>query len=303
MIVVVDVDHDGARVDRVVKDAAAVGMAVARRLCDAGAVRSVEGSVGRVLAAGDRVVVGQVIDVDVSGVGADAYFGGRAVAAIDVLAVVDDVVVVDKARGLPTHPLSPKDVDSAAQRAVAAFAELSAGVSDDVREAGALHRLDTGTSGCLAFARSRAAWLTLRARFDEAHKRYLAIVAGAVDHVVVVDSAVGHDARDRRRMIAGAPDGKAATTTITPMAQSPSGAHSLVRLDLEGGRRHQLRVHLASVGHAIVGDDLYGGEASDDGAFFLHAWQLGVPGHPTVTAPIPAHFIAALGVRGLVLSP
>ncbi len=290
MKITVDVAHDGARVDRVVKDATGIATAAARRVCAAGAVRDHAGSA---LAAGDRVTVGAVIDVNVAG--DDAFFGdsGIGVGAVDVIAAFDDVVVVNKPAGLPTHPLTPGEPDSVAHRVVALFPEVQA-ASDDVREAGALHRLDTGTSGCLAFARSRAAWVSLRASFAQAQKRYVALIErGVVDGAIVVDSAVGHDPRDRRKMIAGAEGGAPCRTTVTTLSVGPR--HSLVQLDLEGGRRHQLRVHLASIGHVIMGDVLYGAAPAPTGGdgFFLHAWQLTLPGHPMVTAPLPPAFVAA----------
>lgn len=287
----VALDFDGARVDRVVKDGTGLAMAVVKRLCDEGRVRRVSGAR---LAAGDRVVAGDAIDVD------ERPWLVAVDAPLTVLWTDNDVVIVDKPAGLPCHPLDPGEADSVVHRLLARFPGIAV-ASPEPREGGLVHRLDTDTSGGLAIARHRAAWHALRDAFDAVDKTYLALVAGdarALDGVVVADG-IAHDRTDRRRMIVD-DAGQPCTTVVAVVGVGHGlpGVVSLVRLGLRGGRRHQLRVHLAARGHPIVGDTLYGGPGP--GRTLLHAWRLTLPGRTAVTAPLPDDLRAALAGAGIV---
>ncbi len=288
--VVVNADDDGVRVDKVVSRALGLGTAAVRRLCDGGQVR---GPAGR-LAAGDRVKAGMAITI------AEVCWLTPVEAPLDVLATWANIVVVDKPAGLPCHPLVPGEGDSVVHRLVGRFPEIAAAAADP-REGGLLHRLDTGTSGCLAVARDRSTWEALRAGLEGAIKTYLAVVVGTVAPSLVIDDAIGHDRGDRRRMVLDQ-DGAPCRTTARCLEQGRLATAngplpvSLVRLELSGGRRHQLRVHMQSRGHPLLGDALYGGPAVDGAGFFLHAVALGLPGYPVVRAPVPLgwrHLLAA----------
>ena len=281
--VTVDDVRDGARVDRAVVGLVGLPTAVVRRLCEDGRVTRN----GKKAKAGDRVVVGDELRV------ASIQWllpGGTPPA---VLFVDDDLLMVDKPAGVACHPLVPGEGDTVVDSVVVDWPEIAT-ASLEPREAGLVHRLDTGTSGCLAVARHRRAWDVLREAIPSASKTYLAIVAGVpVDQTVSL--AISHDQDDRRRMRVDHAGGQIAQTVCIVL--SAGAEASLVRLELSGGRRHQLRVHMAAIGHPLAGDDLYaGGEAP----FFLHAWRLGLAGRPIVTAAVPAAFAAralALGLR------
>ena len=283
--VLVNADDDGVRVDKVVSRALGLGTAAVRRLCDGSQVR---GPAGR-LAAGDRVKAGMAITI------AEVCWLTPVEAPLGVLATWANVVVVDKPAGLPCHPLVPGEGDSVVHRLVGRFPEI-AGAGADPREGGLLHRLDTGTSGCLAVARDRSTWQALRAGLEGASKTYLAVVVGTVPPSFFIDDAIGHDRGDRRRMVLDQ-DGAPCRTTARCLGQGQLATAngpvpvSLVRLELSGGRRHQLRVHLQSRGHPLLGDTLYGGPAVDGDGFFLHAVSLGLPGYPVVRAPVPLRWM------------
>ncbi len=284
-------DLDDSRVDRAVATLFALPTATARRLCELGRVRID----GRKASKGDRTKAGAVVVV----VGADWFVAGAAAAVI--LHKGPELIVVDKPAGAPCHPLVPGEGNTVADALVALFPELRWAALEE-REGGLLHRLDTGTSGCLAFARNRQAWTRLRQGFDDVDKTYLALVQGDCGPAVV-EKALAPDPSDARRMrvdVAGRP----ARTEIKPLATTTTA--SLVQLQLHGGRRHQLRVHLAWLGHPLIGDRLYDpASGPGDVAFLLHAWRLQVPGmgpagaRLVVDAPLPPLFVGAVEAHGL----
>lgn len=288
---------DGARTDRALAELLDVGVNAARRLIDAGRV----GVDGKRSKKGDAVRAASVVTVE----GGGAWLVPSPMAALVILHEDDGVLVVDKPAGLAAHPLVPGEGGTIVDALAARYPEI-ADASPDAREGGLVHRLDTGTSGCLAVARDRATWSALRLAFstgDDVFKRYLAIVEGHVASPLVVDGALTHDSHDRRRMRAAAPDeaGQHARTTALPIASS-SSSFSLVEVEALGGRRHQVRAHLAAAGHPLVGDTLYGAAAADDAAWhLLHANALGLPGRPVIRAPVPLGFRQAASTRGLVV--
>lgn len=218
-----------------------------------------------------------------------------------LLAVTPRLVYVDKPPGLHTHRLSPADPPALADWLSERFPECR-GASPDPREAGALHRLDHGTSGVVAFARDPDTWAAARAAFADrrVRKRYAALTTCPPDHLwpppagpwlardadaVEISAPLGHG--DARGRVAVRPDGQPALTRVAPAG--PPGPRRLWQLDLVTGRRHQARVHLAWLGLPIVGDARYGGAPAD--RLCLHAWTLdlsaALPGEAPVTAPLP----------------
>ena len=282
--VTVDDVRDGARVDRAVVGLVGLPTAVVRRLCEDGRVTRN----GKKAKAGDRVVVGDELRV------ASIQWLLPGGTPPPVLFHDDDVVIVDKPAGVACHPLVPGEGGTVVDSVVVDWPEIAV-ASLEPREAGLVHRLDTGTSGCLAIARHRRAWDALRDAIPSASKTYLALVAG-VPTDQTVSLAVSHDQADRRRMRVDHAGGQLAQTVVGVLSAGTEA--SLVRLELSGGRRHQLRLHMAAIGHPLIGDDLYAG---GDAPFFLHAWKLGLAGRPTVTAAVPAAFAARAAQLGLRL--
>jgi 23S rRNA pseudouridine1911/1915/1917 synthase len=283
---------DGARVDRAIAELYDLPVNAVRRLLLVDRVR-VD---GRRVKKGDSVRAGSTIRLE----GHGAWLVPSSAHAVPQLYVDEHVIVVDKPAGMPCHPLVPGEGGSVVDALVAHFADIAV-ASEDPREGGLVHRLDTGTSGCLAVARDRATWTALRSAFRDGAvgKTYLALVEGAVSHALVIDDALGHDPADPRRMVALA-GGQRATTHVTPLSVTPS--HSLVEVRADGGRRHQVRVHLAIAGHPLVGDVLYGAAQQEETPWhLLHASSLQVPGLRSVTAPVPSMFARLAERRGLVV--
>jgi len=208
------------------------------------------------------------------------------------------VVVIDKPAGMPSHPLKPGELGTAANGLVARFPELAA--VGPAREGGLVHRLDTDTSGLLLAARTEAAHAQLRAQFTArtVEKGYLALVSGELHAGGEIDLPLAHDPRDPRRVRAASDpewaalhDARPALTRFTPLERR--GGFTLLDVEIATGVLHQIRAHLAFIGHPLAGDLLYEGPALPAlGRHFLHAARLGFA-HPDgtrarFTSPLPA---------------
>jgi 23S rRNA pseudouridine1911/1915/1917 synthase len=177
----------------------------------------------------------------------------------------DHVFVIDKPAGLRSQAARAEAEDTLIARVQR---ELDPGAS-------LLHRLDRETSGLVLLPRTDVARVRLQRAFDEGaiDRRYLARVYGRLDAPRTIDLRIGVDPRDRRRRIAHparSDAGESAVTHVEPL--DASDAESRLRLRLETGRTHQLRVHLSAIGHPIVGDTLYGAAPAE--RLWLHADEL-----------------------------
>jgi 23S rRNA pseudouridine1911/1915/1917 synthase len=279
---------DGQRLDRVVALVAGCSRAEAATLVDAGAV-----------AVGDRVVTsrahrvgdGDVIEVDVPEAPPDAGLVADPGTAVPVVYEDADLIVVDKPAGLVVHPGAGQTAGTLVHGLLARYPEIRAVGQDD--RPGIVHRLDKGTSGLLLVARSPAAYDALvgalaARRID---RRYRALVWGVPSAPTgLVDAPIGRSSRDRTRM-AVTVRGREARTAYEVVAayHEPVVVAELV-CKLETGRTHQIRVHLASIGHAVVGDGRYGGDRQSLPLArpFLHAEDLALA-HPVTGEPLAFH--------------
>jgi 23S rRNA pseudouridine1911/1915/1917 synthase len=225
-----------------------------------------------------------------------------------------DVIVIEKPAGLPTHPLRPDEVGTAANVVIARWPETHE-VGFSRKEPGLLHRLDTDTSGLLVVCRNAEAFESLRraSREGRVTKRYLALVEGKIAADGRVDYPLVPHRKDPKRVEAVTPHVRlrAGTKTheahtryrpmrtlVTPPAASGGlqGEYTLIEVELETAFRHQVRVHLSTVGHPLVGDVLYRGPdvSSELGLHrhFLHATEVMFPAPKDgqivrVTSPLP----------------
>jgi 23S rRNA pseudouridine1911/1915/1917 synthase len=190
-------------------------------------------------------------------------------------------LVVEKPSGIPSHPLKPSETGTLIQGVLAAFPEI-AGVGDLKREPGLVHRLDTDTSGLVLVARTEAALRFFREEFRmrRVEKEYLALVLGEVKGEGKIEVPIAHHPKNKRKMKV-VPEGISKekgrqAVTFYSVEKSYSDA-TLLKVRIPTGVRHQIRVHLASLGHPIVGDPLYGGEEVKRerlDRIFLHASRL-----------------------------
>jgi 23S rRNA pseudouridine1911/1915/1917 synthase len=297
----------GERIDRVVAMLTELPRAEVAELVEAGAVRIGGAAVER----GSRKVrEGDVIEVDVPDRPEAAVLAPDPSVEIEVVHEDDDVLVVDKAAGVVVHPGAGHDMGTMVQGLVARYPELSRLPEEGAGQAdrpGIVHRLDAGTSGLLVVARTAAAYHDLVAQLAarEVQRYYRALVLGIVEaNAGEIDAPIGRSDRDPTQM-AVATGGREARTRyeVRQRYQEPIPTTE-VACKLETGRTHQIRVHLAAIGHPVVGDGRYGGDrpAIAMARPFLHAERLAFV-HPTsgetltFTSALPADLDAVL--RGL----
>ena len=223
--------------------------------------------------------------------------------ALTIVHEDDDVMVVDKPAGMVVHPAPGNWSGTLANALKGRGGPLSAEGGED--RAGIVHRLDKDTSGLLLVAKSDRAHRILGAALAARRitRRYAALSWGHLEvDRLTVDKPLARDPRNRQRMAVVA-TGRPARTDFIRLARFD--AADLLRAHLHTGRTHQIRVHLASIGHPVVGDDTYGGGGGRrlvglaPRRHFLHAARL-VFRHPVtderidVRSPLPPDLVASL---------
>ena len=191
----------------------------------------------------------------------------------------EDVIVVDKPAGLTVHP-APGHPSGTLVNALLAIAPELAAVRETMRP-GIVHRLDKDTSGLLVVARSERARASLirQLKEREVHKTYLALVQGVPQPSQgTIEAPIGRHPRNRKKMAVVAGGREAETRyRVREVLDSPSAdrrSFTLLEVEPVTGRTHQVRVHLAAIGHPVVGDGVYGRRSPLVGRQFLHAWRL-----------------------------
>jgi 23S rRNA pseudouridine1911/1915/1917 synthase len=216
---------------------------------------------------------------------------------VEILYEDASVIAINKPAGLVVHAGAGAHSGTLVNRLVHHFQSLSQ-VGGDLRP-GIVHRLDRGTSGVLLVARDDASHRALAAQFASrtVEKTYLALVQGRLhaDHGRI-EKPIARDPVHRTRMTARLGTGRAALTEFR--VREAFEKFSFLEVRIGTGRTHQIRVHLASLGHPVAGDRLYGGAAAP--RIFLHAWRIGFTSPATgqivaVEAPLPAELDDWLG--------
>jgi 23S rRNA pseudouridine1911/1915/1917 synthase len=278
------------RLDRVVALIADVSRSVASQLIDSGAVRvnGVPVDVGR-----SRVVLGDLIGIDETAVVVDPDPQPDGTIPLTVVYEDEDLLVIDKPAGLVVHPGAGTPDGTLVNALLARYPELS-GIGERERP-GIVHRLDAGSSGLLAVARDRDALSNLMAQFADhsAQRRYTGLVWGHPANLHgLIDAPIGRDPRDPLKMAVTVSGRRARTGYRVRRTFSDPIEAALLDCHLETGRTHQIRVHLSSIGHPLIGDRVYSDRASALSRPFLHAASLTLR-HPrtsesmTFTAPLP----------------
>jgi 23S rRNA pseudouridine1911/1915/1917 synthase len=207
----------------------------------------------------------------------------------------EHLLIVDKQAGLVVHPARGHREQTLSQL----LAPSAAG--GDPERAGIVHRLDRDTSGLLVVARSEQAHALLQKAIAErdVQREYLALVLGRPPaRSGTIEAPIGRDQRVRTRMAVGGAHAREARTHFE--LERTLAEHALLRLRLETGRTHQIRVHLQAIGYPVAGDPEYGGAgALELGRQFLHATRLAfthpISGEPIdVSSPLPGDLQSAL---------
>ena len=279
----------GERLDRFVAGLPGVGSrAAAERLLAAGAVL-VDGAV---CAKSHRLAGGEEVVVDAAAVDTPAAVASPA--PVRTVYEDDHLLVVDKPAGLVVHP--------ARGRRTATLVDALAGrtAGGDPERPGIVHRLDRDTSGLLVVARTEEAYEGLRTMVKRRalEREYLALVRGRPrSRTGRIEAPIGRDRRDPTRRSLDTDTPKDAVTSFEVAELLP--VHALLRVRLETGRTHQIRVHLAAIGLPVAGDAVYGTPEPGLKRQFLHAARLGFT-HPVtgervaVESPLPDDLRAAL---------
>jgi len=181
--------------------------------------------------------------------------------ALDIVYEDDDLIVVNKPPGMVVHP-APGNPDATLVNALLAHCGDSLSGIGGVKRPGIVHRLDKDTSGLLVAAKNDRAHQSLSRQFAarSSERLYRAVVWGLPRPAEgAVEGAIGRDPRNRKRMAVVNKGGKPALTRYRVIRRYGPGVASLVELRLATGRTHQIRVHMAKIGHPLVGDALYGG--------------------------------------------
>ncbi len=218
----------------------------------------------------------------------------------------DWLLVVDKPAGVVVHPAPGNEHGTLAQGLV----EHGARGGHELR-AGIVHRLDKDTSGLLIVSKSERAYQALVATMERRgiKRVYVTLLRGNLPQDEgTIDAPIGRHARDRKRMSLHTTAGKRAVTHFRVLGRAPG--FTLVRVQLETGRTHQIRVHFAALGYAVAGDIQYGGRERPEGLGrqFLHAALLAFP-HPedgrqmSFASPLPPDLSAFLEAHGLPAQP
>ena len=224
---------------------------VAGRLLREGHVR-VNGAVAR---PSTSVAVGDILEVDLPDPRPPAATGEDI--PLHVVYADRDIVVIDKPAGMVVHPAAGHASGTLVNALLGLGGEWSS--AGGVERPGIVHRLDRGTSGLIAVARTDRAHRALAAQLADRtmSRSYLAISKGRIAAPSgVLEGDIGRDPRHRRRM-AVVEDGRFARTRFEVLERLTG--HTLIRCALDTGRTHQIRVHLAAYGHPLAGDELYGG--------------------------------------------
>ncbi len=266
----VPADEAGTRLDKFLADRLGISRSLAAKLAESGAV-SVEGrpAAKKTLVCAGQTLRGQLPEPEPCAAQPEAI-------PLDVVYEDDWLLVVNKPRGMVVHPAAGNRNGTLVSALLAHCGDSLSGING-VQRPGIVHRLDKDTSGLLIVAKT-----------DEAHKKLAAQIAAhsfercyeavLIGHLEppegTVSLPIGRSRADRKKMAVTAEHSRPAVTHYRVLCDYPGFSH--VRLQLETGRTHQIRVHMAALGHPVAGDPLYGGlrKGIPPGGQILHAKRI-----------------------------
>lgn len=226
---------------------------------------------------------------------------------LDIIYEDDDILVINKEQGMAVHPGAGNYTGTVANALLGLYGEDFETGDDDLRP-GIVHRLDKDTSGVMVIAKNQKSHLFLSKMFSEHtnEKYYIALCKGFfVESSGTIDSRIVRDRKNRKRFTTtkNKSEGRDALTKYSVVAQNED--YALLKIRIYTGRTHQIRVHLTSIGHPIVGDSVYGRKDTSfpDATLMLHSSRLVIT-HPTTgenvvfRSPLPERFKAMMSKLG-----
>lgn len=218
---------------------------------------------------------------------------------LDILFEDDSLLVVNKPKGMVVHPSAGHYSGTLVNAVMYHCGDSLSGIGGVVRP-GIVHRIDKDTTGSLIICKTDAAHMHIARQLKEhsCNRRYRGIVIGNVrEDEGTIEGAIGRDPKDRKKMAINEKNGKPAVTHYKVLERF--GNYTYLEFALETGRTHQIRVHMASIGHPLLGDEVYGGKRAcgkwNLQGQTLHAMKLGFI-HPTtgefleISAKLPEYF-------------
>ena len=222
---------------------------------------------------------------------------------LDILYEDDDIVIVNKPKGMVVHP-APGHYSGTMVNALLYHCKGNLSGINGILRPGIVHRIDMNTTGSVIICKNNESHQVISdlLKVHGIDRRYRALVHGRfIEESGTIEGAIGRNPNDRKKMMIHAPNGKPAVTHYKVLKQFDKYAY--IECKLETGRTHQIRVHMASINHPIVGDDVYSNRKEEfrlEGQT-LHAWFLGF-NHPKtgeyleIEAPLPNYFLHLLDI-------
>ena len=267
-------EESGERIDALLaRTLEGLSRSAAQRLLEEGRVTREED--GKPLRKSDRVQAGDRISVALPELAEDVPLIPQNL-PLDVVYEDDDLIVVNKARGMVVHP-APGHPDGTLVNALLFHCGDSLSGIGGEKRPGIVHRIDRDTSGLLIVAKNDFAHQALSAQLQDRtlSRVYEAVVRGRLrEDSGTINRPVGRHPTDRKRMAVTEKNGRPAVTHWTALARYAAYTH--IQCRLETGRTHQIRVHMASIGHPLLGDSVYGAPCPEKGleGQCLHAREL-----------------------------
>jgi len=294
----VEADVSDTRLDAFISEKLDISRNAAQQICEnGGAVCN-----GIILKKNYKVKTGDIIEIALPETRETEAIAQNI--PIEVMYEDDHLIVINKQRGMVVHPAVGHYDGTLVNALLAHCGESLSGIGGEMRP-GIVHRIDKDTSGLLIVAKNDKAHLSLSAQLADRSlsRTYDAVVLGRIDDAGKVDAPIGRSSKDRKKM-AVVSGGRNAVTHYTPISYVNGYSH--IQCKLETGRTHQIRVHMASIGHPVAGDPLYGpkNDKTKLGGQCLHASKLRFV-HPVsgenmeICSPLPDYFTEFMKKIGL----